>query len=82
MAADAKFVVTIEDCQRWINRLTKMTQSLEKKDEKLDKPEYTDNIRMLYTCAVLMNRLGSDLQQEDILDGVTSLFGKVDVGEA
>ena len=71
------FTVTIEDCQRWIIRLQQMAESLKK-----DKPETEDNLRMMYTCAVLMSRLGLNIQQESLLDGLFPLFGKADVGEA
>lgn len=76
------FSVTIEDCQRWVERLQRMARTLEKKKNQEGSTEHPDGIRMFYTASVLMQRLCMEIQQDNMLSGVPNLFGSNKIGEA
>lgn len=74
-----QFQVNVEDCERWMNRLTKMARSLEKKDG----ADHTDSIRMFYTAAVMVQKLGLEIQEDTMFHSASANnpFG-TDIGEA
>lgn len=76
------FSVTIEDCQRWVERLQRMARTLEKKKTKDGDTEHPDGIKMFYTASVLMQRLAMEIQQDNMMTNIPNIFGTNKIGEA